>query len=288
MGRPETDLFVSLSMVRRRLLEEPVSRLAVWARRFALFSIVVSVMSVVVVHSGYLEFTPAMATFGGALVFAGLSILLALLAMAVIWHSGHRGLGQAVLALMIGMGLLAYPGYLGAKAYRLPAINDVTTDPADPPRFEALASLRASVAPLPVRFTPDQHRAAYPDIEPLEVTVPAQAAFAAAQDVIAKHKWTILLARAPQPPRREGHIEAVARSVLMGFREDVIIRVRPTPDGARVDVRSASRYGKYDFGSNADRVRALVEEIDDKTSDDEKKAAKPIAKGQSPARGAKR
>ena len=71
----------------------------------------------------------------------------------------------------------------------------------------------------------------------------------------------------------------------MGLREDVIVRVRPTPDGARVDVRSASRYGKYDFGSNADRVRALIDEIDDKTSDAEKKL-QPTAKAQAPARGA--
>jgi len=272
-------------MVRRRIIEEPVSRLAVWARRFALFAIIVSVMSVIVVHSGYLEFTPAMATFGGALVFAGLSILLGLLALIVIWFSGHRGLGQAVSALAIGMGLLAYPAYLGVKAYRLPAINDVATDPADPPRFEALAPLRAGATAIAASYTVEQQRAAYPDIESLDVTVTAQAAFAAAQDVITKHKWTILLARPPQPPRREGHIEAVARSVLMGLREDVVVRVRATPDGARVDVRSASRYGKYDFGSNADRVRALIDEIDDKTSDAEKKL-QPTAKAQAPARGA--
>jgi uncharacterized protein (DUF1499 family) len=271
-------------MVRRRMLEEPVSRLAVWARRFALFSIIVSVLSVFVVHSGYLEFTPAMATFGGALVFAGLSILFALLAMIVIWFTGHRGLGQAVSALVIGMGLLAYPGYLGVKAYRLPAINDVATDPADPPRFEALAPLRATA--IAASYTVEQQRAAYPDLEPLDVTVTALAAFTAAQDVITKHKWTILLARPPQP-RREGHIEAVARSVLMGLREDVVVRVRATPDGARVDVRSASRYGKYDFGSNADRVRALVDEIDSKATDAEKKLQAP-AKGQAPARDAAR
>ena len=131
----------------------------------------------------------------------------------------------------------------------------------------------------------EQQRAAYPDLESLDVTVTAQAAFAAAQEVIAKHKWTILLARAPQPPRREGHIEAVARSVLMGLREDVVVRVRATPDGARIDVRSASRYGKYDFGSNADRVRALIDEIDDKATDADKKA-QPTAKAQAPARGA--
>jgi hypothetical protein len=39
--------------------------------------------------------------------------------------------------------------------------------------------------------------------------------------------------------------------------------VRATPEGARIDVRSASRYGRHDLGTNAARVRALVNDIDD-------------------------
>ena len=38
--------------------------------------------------------------------------------------------------------LLAYPGYLGYRASKLPAISDITTDPANPPRFDVLARLR--------------------------------------------------------------------------------------------------------------------------------------------------
>jgi uncharacterized protein (DUF1499 family) len=49
----------------------------------------------------------------------------------------------------------------------------------------------------------------------------------------------------------------------MGFREDVIIRVRPSGRGAVVDIRSASRFGRHDFGSNAARVRALRAELAD-------------------------
>ena len=48
----------------------------------------------------------------------------------------------------------------------------------------------------------------------------------------------------------------------MGFRDDVVVRVRPTSDGTRIDVRSASRYGRHDLGTNAQRVRALIEDID--------------------------
>ena len=50
----------------------------------------------------------------------------------------------------------------------------------------------------------------------------------------------------------------------MGFRDDVALRVRPDGDGARIDVRSASRYGRHDFGTNAARIRSLLEDIDDR------------------------
>jgi len=43
----------------------------------------------------------------------------------------------------------------------------------------------------------------------------------------------------------------------------VVIRVAPSEDGARIDVRSASRYGTHDFGANAARIRSLLEDIDD-------------------------
>jgi hypothetical protein len=39
--------------------------------------------------------------------------------------------------------------------------------------------------------------------------------------------------------------------------------VRATQQGARIDVRSASRYGRHDLGANAARVRALIEDVDD-------------------------
>ena len=64
------------------------------------------------------------------------------------------------------------------------------------------------------------------------------------------------------PAARDGIIEAVARTPILGFRDDVVVRVRPTVDGARIDVRSASRYGRNDLGTNAARVRNLIDDID--------------------------
>jgi hypothetical protein len=67
------------------------------------------------------------------------------------------------------------------------------------------------------------------------------------------------------------------------------VRVRPTFDGARIDVRSASRYGRNDLGTNAARVRNLIDDIDTvlATPQPQKKQAPsppPQAKGASAKR----
>ena len=67
----------------------------------------------------------------------------------------------------------------------------------------------------------------------------------------------------------------------MGFRDDVVVRIRPDGSGSRIDVRSSSRYGTFDFGSNAQRIRALIEDIDDAIGDQKpERPATPLAKKQ--------
>jgi hypothetical protein len=266
-------------VVRRRILDEPVSRLAIWSRRLALFALLAAVVGVLIVRSGALELLPALATLGGAVALALVAILLAFAAGVAIWIDGGSGLRQAGTALLIGFALIGYPIYLGVKAYRLPAIYDVTTDPIDPPRFDAIARLRprdANSVTYAGLYAAELQRAAYSDIEPDETTSTPQEAYDAAMKVIARRRWSLVDFHPPQDaipaaagPRgsqagaaRDGVIEAVARTSILGFREDVVIRIRATSDGARIDIRSASRYGRHDLGSNAARVRDLVGDID--------------------------
>ena len=213
-------------MARRRLADAQTSRLAVWARRCAFFSLVATLMAIVIVRTGLLEILPALATFGGALVFAVFGIVLALGAFIVIWRQGIDGVGYAFTALAIGVLLLAYPAYLGVRAYRLPMINDITTDPLSPPRFDVVARLRPrGTVEYAGLYAAEQQRMAYPTSSRWSVG-DRPGAYDATLAVITKRKWRVVVDRPPQPGRRDGQIEAVARTAIMGFRDDVAVRIR--------------------------------------------------------------
>jgi Protein of unknown function (DUF1499) len=262
-------------------LSEPVSRLASWSRNLAVCAVVAVLVSIIIVRFGFLEIKPALATFFGALVCAGLSILAGVIGAAAIWQSGARGISRILLAFLIDAALLAYPAYLGLQYRKLPPIHDITTDPIDPPRFEALARLRngdgANPAVYAGLYSAEQQRSAYPDIETVELELPVQRAYEITLQLVTKRKWLIIDERPPQPPRRIGRIEAVARTPIMGFREDVSIRVTPDDEDSRVDIRSASRYFESDLGSNASRVRKLMEDLNNAADNESLKPAKKPA-----------
>jgi hypothetical protein len=267
-----------VTVLRRPIIEEPVSRLAVWSSRLALFALAIAALSVVVVRTDLLEVVPAIATFGAALVFAILAILLAFAAAVAIWRQGLGGIGRAVFGFLCAVALLAYPAYLGVMASQLPDIHDVTTDPAHPPRFDTIARLRPRGTDAYPNAAAGLQRRAYPDIIPLQELANPATAFNAALDVVKRRKWVIVDTRPPAPPGRVGTIEAVARTTVLGLREDVVVRVSPLGTGSQIDIRSASRFKFHDFGSNASRVRSLLEDIDDQVATLAERAQEPERK----------
>ena len=225
---------------------EPVSSLASWARNLAVFSVVAVVVSILIVRFGFLEMKPALATFFGALACAGLSILVGFAAFVAIWQNGSRGMSRILLAFLIDALVLAYPAYLGLQYRKLPPIHDITTDPIDPPRFEALARLRTgegtNTAVYAGLYSAEQQRKAYPDIEPVELEVPVQRAYEITLRLVQKRKWLVIDERPPQPPRRS----AASRRW----------RGRRSWDSARTS-RSASRPTARNRASISARRRAI-------------------------------
>ena len=260
---------------------EPVSSLASWARNLAVFAVVAVVVSIIIVRFDFLEMKPALATFFGGLAIAALSILFGLAGFAAIWQNGSRGMARILLAFLISGAILAYPAYQALLYRKLPPIHDITTDPIDPPRFDALSRLRTgdgtNTAVYAGLYSAEQQRRAYPDIETVELELPVQRAYEITLQLVTKRKWLVIDERPPQLPRRIGHIEAVARTPIMGFREDVAIRVTADGEDSRVDIRSSSRYFESDLGSNASRVSKLMDDLNSAVDNDNLKPVKKPA-----------
>jgi uncharacterized protein (DUF1499 family) len=101
-----------------------------------------------------------------------------------------------------------------------------------------------------------QQRAGYPDLAPGRFSAPPDRVFARAVEVARGLGWEIVAA-APA----DGRLEATDRTRWFGFRDDVVARVRPDRTGSRVDVRSVSRVGRSDLGTNARRIRGFLEAL---------------------------
>jgi uncharacterized protein (DUF1499 family) len=159
-------------------------------------------------------------------------------------------------AALAGALALAIPALWLREARRVPPINDITTDTAEPPAFVAVLPLRAG-APTPATYpgpaTAQAQQRAYPDLGPLLLAADPAAAFAGALAAARAMGWEIVAADAAA-----GRIEATDTTRWFAFKDDIVVRVRPEGAGSRVDVRSVSRVGKSDIGTNARRIRRFL------------------------------
>ncbi|HRD28339.1 MAG TPA: DUF1499 domain-containing protein, partial [Caulobacter sp.] len=95
-----------------------------------------------------------------------------------------------------------------------------------------------------------------PAARPVTVAISAAQAFAHARSAVERAGMSIITADAAS-----GRIEATAVSLLYGFKDDVVVRVRPAGAGARIDLRAVRRTGDSDLGANCRRIGTLVTAI---------------------------
>jgi uncharacterized protein (DUF1499 family) len=251
--------------MRRLIIEEPVSRPARWSPMVAVFALVVTALAVLLIRFERVEYPAGFAALAIGLLLAVLAALLALIGFLRIWQEGRRGLGSAIRGLLLALAILAYPGFFAVQALRLPAINDVTTDTENPPAFSrSRAVLDARGGHIPPDVPPEfreAQREAYARIAPLTLDVPPEEAFELVRKAAAKRGWQVIEAVRPGGRVGIGHLDAIDRTLVLRLPDDVTVRIRPRADGTRIDIRSASRIGTHDLGTNAARVRDFLDEV---------------------------
>ena len=136
-----------------------------------------------------------------------------------------------------------------------PTIHDITTDAADPPRFTSAASQRGADSNS-LEIDEDviqQQQEAYPNLQTLVSPLSIEDAYSLALQVATDMGWDIY-----RQDSNAMFIEAVDTTSIMGFKDDIVIRVRSSARGTLVDLRSVSRVGEGDLGANAARISAFV------------------------------
>ena len=140
-----------------------------------------------------------------------------------------------------------------------PPLNDISTDTLDPPMYDAVIALRpegSNTLEYPGESAVLRQAEAFPDIKPINSGLSVQAAFDRSIEVVEDMGWELIAEDAAT-----GIIEAVATTSFFGFKDDVVIRVRPDGNGSIVDIRSHSRLGRGDAGKNAGRIRKFIAEF---------------------------
>lgn len=236
---------------------KPLSRLALGVLAFAILVTVIGVMAGFGSRWGLWNFRTGFSMLRWAAYGGILTIALGAVALYRARPNGpRRGLAAAAAALLLGLLVVGVPWLNQRAAAGAPPIHDITTDTENPPPFVAVAPLRAD-APNPVEYggeeTAVQQRRAFPEIRPVILDLPADRAFQRALDAAAAQGWEIVDANPA-----DGRIEATDRTFWFGFYDDVVIRLTPLDGRTVLDVRSKSRIGRGDMGTNARRVREYI------------------------------
>lgn len=191
--------------------------------------------------------------------YLGIAAIAGCLLLLLIRRPPRREAVMLLLGVACGAVAAGVPWSWMRVARGVPAIHDITTDTDDPPAFVAILPLRANASNSATYGGPEvaaKQLQGYPDIRPLELAEPPAAAFDRAVGAAKGMGWAMVATDSST-----GRIEATATTGWFGFKDDVVIRVRPSTGGSRIDVRSESRVGGSDVGTNARRIRAYFKRL---------------------------
>ena len=228
-----------------------------WTSRIARATIAAAVLVLLagpLMKLSILPWQVGLGMFVVAAILAGIGGLISLIGLL-----RRRGNLMVVIAAAAGVAAFAVPAAIIAMGSSVPPINDITTDPANPPQFIAITAETRGPDAAPLAYDPSfaaQQTKAYPQVKPLIVRLPPAEVFPKMHDAAKAMDWAIV---ASDPAT--GRIEATATVPWWGFKDDIVAVMTPDGEGTRIDVRSKSRVGKGDLGVNAERIEEYLGKI---------------------------
>lgn len=248
-----------------------------WARPATQVALVLSIGAVAAAAIGAIGSGQGAWPFGTGFavlryaVFAAMAGgVVALVALVLAWRRRDRRLVTASsVALVVALAFLLYLGNYVRIARSVPALHDISTNLEDVPQFGRLSVRADNMETIPDQgkaalkaLDPESrwkavHQEAYGDIVTVRLAASVPDTIRRAEALARDRGWAIA-----RVDTEAGVLEATDTSLFFRFKDDVVVRARPAPDGGSlVDMRSISRVGGSDIGVNAKRIRAFLKDL---------------------------
>ncbi|MCV3210568.1 DUF1499 domain-containing protein [Mesorhizobium sp. YC-39] len=244
------------------IAERQTSKAAGWSRRTGAFSVVL-LLTALIGHRYDLVETPAFLwVLALVALLAAFALLFAGFAFSRLWNFGDRGGRDLAVGALLALLVLAPYSVVAYRAATYPPLSDISTDFDDPP---ALAAARTGDMNTLSPPTPGEQRLqteTYPLVTGRSYDLPFDSVLEAVETVLDRRDWRLAVPFPDARGQSEVTIDALAKSFVLSLPADVAIRVADDGDAVIVDMRSASRYGRYDLGDNAARIVDFLAELD--------------------------
>ena len=249
-------------MMRREYVRRP-SRAARWALPPSVFAPVLAGTSILAHRLGTLSDLNFVYVLFAALVFALAGALLALFGLRALWRDAAVGGRRSGLALALSAPILL-PAAAAVWLFQVTApLSDISTDTQDPPHFSSPSIPGPGMnANEPPRLNAALQKQFYENVTGRRYQLSSDGIAAQVTAVVLEKGWEPLSEKPVERAQGEWLIEAKVTSTVLGFVDDIVVRVTDEGESTYVDMRSASRFGAYDLGTNARRIVEFMNALD--------------------------
>lgn len=248
----------------RRKYIRPHSGAASWSPRFGLLAAALLLVSLALHRLGFIATLNLPYFLALSAVLALIALFLAFLGLRALWTDGAAG-GLASVKGIIFAAIALAPLLCAAAAWFVfPPLYEISTDFSNPPAF--LPQMRPADALRPradfSAAAAAEQLNAWPHLTGRRYDGSPDAVLKAVYAVLQANHWPVSAAAGQPGEDRYIFVGAVAKTLIMGFVSDIIIRVTDEGDTSFVDMRAAARYLRRDFGINARFAEAFFDRLD--------------------------
>ena len=188
-----------------------------------------------------------------------LGMVVSLIALSKFWRLGLVNVKTGLVGLVLACTMLIPLGFSIVGAIRYPPLNDISTNYEQPPAI--IIGLHQVDGPKP--NLESVQRDAYPGVQHRFYHSNLDSIYRIAVLTAVEMGWEVVFDRSKVEVENLAWFQATEKSVVFGFSDDIAVRLQSILEGTRLDIRSRSRFGRYDFGANATRIKLFLANLEE-------------------------